>query len=100
MDNYPNCFSLSADDRVPQWIKCSDEMPRLSEVPYFNHLKSDEVLICKAGEESYDVDKASLIKDGSRTYWLYRVNDEAPNDIYELDEITHWMPLPEPPPAE
>jgi len=57
-----------------EWILCDDNMPELNTL----------VLVLINGKNP-DID--SLIKDGSIVVW----------NAYEFANVTHWMPIPEPP---
>jgi hypothetical protein len=73
--------------QMSEWISVKDRLPELIERDGFKNPCSRAVLTC-------DGDKMSVgyrWKSGSDEYFL-------PNDR-ELNEITHWMPLPEPPNA-
>jgi hypothetical protein len=62
------------------WIKCSDRLPE----------KGKEVIYI---DESKNIYIGSLYSGRDREYWLSY-------DYTEDKGITHWMPLPEPPPTE
>lgn len=100
--------------RVPQWISVKDRLPETEQ----------EVLIL-ADRRNYMIITTAIYEDGTVTtedsiwgwqdcgfrydeetdqyiisegWWEYRHYN--PDDVYDNyidDEVTHWMPLPEPP---
>lgn len=67
------------------WIKCSDRLP----------FDCESVLIYSRG---YTVISAYLVYDLKKEPIYWNVNDWDESDTtWEIDEVTHWMPLPEPP---
>lgn len=72
---------------VNRWIPCSERMPTMNEMR-----QSDCVLVC-ALDENW-IGMAYYIGDG----WAFADAQTKPR--LETVEITHWMPLPEPPESE
>ena len=67
---------------VQEWISVKDRLPN-----YFEH-----VLINAPGDKPFTtVHEAHLRKDGLWDTGLYR---------YDKEDVTHWMPLPQPPKGE
>lgn len=71
------------DNNVPtKWISVKDRFPN-----YFDH-----VLINAPGDKPFTtVHEAHFRKDGLWDTGLYR---------YDKEDVTHWMPMPEPPKGE
>lgn len=64
---------------IQEWIPVAERLPN-----YFEH-----VLINAPGNKpSVTVHEAHLRKDGLWDAGLYR---------YDMEDVTHWMPLPQPP---
>ncbi len=63
-----------------EWIKCSDRLPELYEAVLFwdNYYKGIHVGSYGEGDDEDFI-------------WA------GEEGIYDLDDISHWMPLPEPP---
>lgn len=57
---------------MSEWIKCSDRMPN-----------RNERVLCYNGEVLFESVWDEIWQDG-QNYW-------------ELENVTHWMPLPQPP---
>lgn len=69
-----------------KWIPCSERLPELDL----------DVLVCFAPPYSYyEVMQLSVIGQGDEGLWWFGA--DSPSD---LDHVTHWMPLPEPPATE
>ncbi len=67
---------------VQEWISVKDRLPK-----YFEH-----VLINAPGDKPFTtVHEAHLRKDGLWDTGLYR---------YDKEDVTHWLPLPQPPKGE
>ena len=85
MDNYTateeaynNGYEKGKQDAM-KWISVKERLPK-----YFDH-----VLINAPGDKPFTtVHEAHLRKDGLWDTGLYR---------YDREDVTHWMPLPEPP---
>lgn len=68
----------------PKWIRCAERMPDAGV----------EVLVYVVRHNARFIDVASReARPGGSFLWIIPDND------FELDEVTHWMPLPEPPNA-
>ena len=92
--------AYEAGYRKQEWISVHDRLPEEKEIErsFFDHetlalldvepqLCSDEVLVVvRAIEENYAFVATDCTKEGKWLNWQYR-------DY----EVTHWMPLPEPP---
>ena len=63
-----------------KWIKCSDKMPKMNE----------DVLVFIDFGNHREVTKADLDEHYTAEKVVWRVFQ----DWYDLDNITHWMPLP------
>ncbi len=66
---------------MTEWIKCSDRMPE----------EGREVLACLVA--GYSDPRARQMSFEGRV-WCSGACD------YDVDEVTHWMPLPSPPEVE
>lgn len=66
-----------------EWIKCSERLPK----------KFTPVLLAIAAGV---VGEGRLREDGN----LYWVDTDLDNDYILADGVTHWMPMPPPPPEE
>lgn len=86
-------------DKITNWIKIEDELPEVGQT----------VIVARPNEYSGNVDvlKATLYDSGEsgtaygKIYdlkWLYGKFWALPATT-PLDNISHWMPLPEPPEA-
>ena len=82
-------YFIKKQPRVGEWIPCSKQLPEMHKVPLDYdeyYLTSDSVLVSDGNSvfiSEYEVD------DDFRYGWF---NDESKHE----NEITHWMPLPEP----
>lgn len=65
----------------PKWIGVKERLPEMNE----------EVLISYGNTPFYKL--AFLIHNGDRK-WFHGTYS---NQEYQIDDVTHWMPLPEPP---
>lgn len=77
---------------VSSWIPCSERMPETTEKG-LGVLYSDCLLVVssKTGWTAM----AYCLTDGEKSWWEFA---DAQNKIkIDWDEVTHWMPLPEPP---
>lgn len=73
-----------------EWIKCSDEMPEIGRHVLFFisvQLKSKDDFYFQQIEKGFLSDSCCL----PSPKWL------SYEDWYNLDNVTHWMPLPNPP---
>ena len=78
IDNQP-CFECNQFAETEKWISVTERLPKA-----FEH-----VLINAPGDKPFNtVHEAHLRKDRLWDTGLYR---------YDMEDITHWMPLPEPP---
>lgn len=68
-----------------EWISVKDRLPNFRE----DSFSSDDVLVI------YDTGKMAV-----RRYFFYDFFWEIIDGDHEYDEITHWMPLPQPPKDE
>lgn len=85
---------------MSEWISVKDRVPKEDEVVFAAVKKkssnSEEYLYIPATYESGEHSEERLIGKGwyeQRYYGYY-------DDVYDreiLDEVTHWMPLPNPP---
>lgn len=85
---------------MSEWISVNDDLPNEDEVVLAavkkKSFNSDEYVYMPATYESGERSEERLVGNGwyeDRYYGYY-------DDIYDreiLDEVTHWMPLPNPP---
>lgn len=81
------------------WISILDRLPEMTEryddVMEINIVASDPVLVSIDGES---VKYGRFEKEGDRIFFLNApiIYDAFGEYEYELDEISHWMPLPAP----
>ena len=64
---------------VPRWIPVAERLPKVGA----------KVIACDTRDDFVDV----LVYENG--YWEY--SDGEYKGYYEIDEITHWMPMPQPP---
>lgn len=82
-----------------KWISVNDRLPemaeRYDEVTETEIVASEPVLVSVDGES---VKYGRFEHDGERIYFLNApiIYDAFGEYEYELDEISHWMPLPAP----
>ena len=81
----------AADVQPVQWISCKDNMPDTSERG-LSTMYSDCCLVCDAFGW---VGMAYYITDGQKSWWEFA--DAQNKNKIDWTEVTHWMPLPEPP---
>lgn len=84
---------------MAEWISVKDRLPE----------KDGEYIICIRGyitttefcniDPEYNPNNPYCVesKDIYRGAGFYRYLGEGEYEMYDADEITHWMPLPEPP---
>jgi hypothetical protein len=84
---------------VPEWIKCSDKMPKINSPVVVARISDND------GKPCLDSGVAALQPNNG---WVglgvfYRPKIDA-GTIYQNDlsvmDVTHWMPLPDPPKQE
>lgn len=84
-------YNLASDVQPIQWISCKDNMPET-----LGHglstMYSDCCLVCDAFGW---VGMAYYITDGQKSWWEFA--DAQNKNKIDWTEVTHWMPLPEPP---
>ena len=74
-----------------KWISCKDKMPDTPEQG-MDAMYSDYCLVC---DDFGWIGMAYYMTDGQKSWWEFA---DAQNKIkIDWTEITHWMPLPEPP---
>lgn len=81
----------SADVQPIQWISCKDNMPDTLEHG-LSTMYSDCCLVCDAFGW---VGMAYYITDGQKSWWEFA--DAQNKNKIDWTEVTHWMPVPEPP---
>lgn len=93
---YSNDAAKAIAEKVPQWVRAEEQLPPPAEIQeYLVRVRSGGP---DYGGYDYDYDFATWgevywCKDGSVTYeWTSIMNGRV-----GAVEITHWMPLPEPP---
>jgi hypothetical protein len=72
---------------VSEWISVKDQMPHVDPGDFE---RSDEVLICTDGGV---IAIATLEHGQGEAFW----SSDNLNGPTDLNEVTHWMPMPEPP---
>lgn len=85
--------ALPAADLQPvdRWINCKDKMPDTPEQG-MDAKCSDCCLVC---DDFGWIGMGYYLTDGKKSWWEFA---DAQNKIkIDWTEITHWMPLPEPP---
>jgi len=72
-----------------EWIKCSDKMPTV--LPVDDDYSCSGKLLCIVGGDYLILRYQTSDKEGGWEVWYC--------DEYEdvVENVTHWMPLPEPP---
>lgn len=76
---------------VDRWINCKDKMPDTPEQG-MDAKYSDCCLVC---DDFGWIGMGYYLTDGKKSWWEFA---DAQNKIkIDWTEITHWMPLPEPP---
>lgn len=76
---------------VNRWIPCSERLPDMP-VEGLGAEYSDCCLVCDAHDW---IGMAYCLTDGKKTWWEFA---DAQNKVkIDWTEVTHWMPLPEPP---
>ena len=86
-----------------KWISVNDRLPELTErydeVTETKIVASDPVLVSIDGESvKFGRFELEVNDEGERIYFLNApvIYDAFGEYEYELDEISHWMPLPAP----
>lgn len=77
-----------------RWIKCSDEMPKEGEMVLFATRRKK--LYGDGGYERPEVECGNRTVIGSKGSWSVAY-DMYYGDHWPDEDVTHWMPLPEPP---
>jgi hypothetical protein len=70
------------EEIMMEWIKTEDKLPECSDDSC-----SDEVIVCSDGE----------VITGMRYWKRDGIFMNEMDCAFSLDEISHWMPLPQPP---
>lgn len=68
-----------------RWISVEDRQPKCI------HGSSDSVLVCR---DNGECEVAYLVYDNDDGFYWYTQDERS---AFEFEEVTHWMPLPEPP---
>ena len=88
------CFEKKLVREAPavnRWIPCSERLPDMP-VEGLDAKYSDCCLVCDAHDW---IGMAYCLTDGKKTWWEFA---DAQNKVkIDWTEVTHWMPLPEPP---
>ena len=74
------------------WISCKERMPDAYDTAITYNVITEEITIGYFSTHSHDMD--------SKDYNKFICFSEHPGEEWkreELESITHWMPLPEPP---
>lgn len=72
-----------------EWISVKDRLPEIKD-----HHVSDTVLVYCAEQEAMAFTELEETFFGG---FVFGVERDDPRGVYEPMEVTHWMPLPEPP---
>lgn len=86
---------------MSEWISVKERLPE-DDTAVLIYTNETEVYGRHREKQKIYHNIYAAIYDGDRwyTYWcwgskyIYKTNEESPNDTVE---VTHWMPLPEPP---
>lgn len=81
---------------VSSWVKCSDRLPTMQGPDGEKY--SDDVLVCWTSrfgppQQTVEIMHLHELPPGPHLAWG---NEEATHAA-EFDQVTHWMPLPDPP---
>ena len=99
----PGCIWRKVIDRVPtldvqqRWIPVTERLPEVNEKdPDWSTtvlFMTDQGYVHSGYRNIGRAQKSFYDDDWTPPYWL----DESENLSFEEEEVTHWMPLPEPP---
>jgi len=64
-----------------EWISVKNKLPE----------KSDEYIVADESNNVFSLIYRTDIK------WCYQADNKGYHDLYEHNDITHWMPLPDAP---
>lgn len=85
------CCCFWKPELKPIWIPCSERLPEMP-IEGLDAMYSDCCLVCDSHEW---IGMAYCLTDGKKTWWEFA---DAQNKVkIDWTEVTHWMPLPEPP---
>lgn len=83
-------FMAGVEHAGPKWIKCSEGLP----------VEGEWVLVSVNKEHGSEVEMDCTHKmEGGEIIWLICQQIDRYPDA-EFSDVTHWMPLPQPPEAE
>lgn len=84
---YNGCWSIWQAARQPQWISVKDQLP-----------EDDQRVLVLDACGKVRICKHTLWEDRNTSgeFYLWDYDDDC-NSFYSDEEVTHWMPLPEPP---
>lgn len=90
-----NGVTFAKDTNVPSWIPVSERLPE-DNLPRFSNVKQIKVLTALISDKGVRTVRSQMrYKDtwatGYQEIWKWKCSGS---------EITHWMPLPEPPKTE
>ena len=90
--SYNNGYAKGCEDSKPKWIPVSERLPEY-DLPRFSNVKQIKVLTALISDKGVRTVRSQMrYKDtwatGYQTIWRWKCSGS---------EITHWMPLPEPP---
>ena len=99
-------LAAEKDEKKPEWISVKDRLPEKTEpvnVTWVNHCPAPYYSKIKNVEQT-----ATAVYFGGKWYWysvvcVNMLEEYGRNDADSIDvniEITHWMPLPNPPKEE
>ena len=81
-------INLDTYEPKPKWISVDDRLPKSNE----------EVIVCYRCNTLNHLGKIELLPHVTHaTYHLYDDITYWENDCGGIQDVTHWMPLPEPP---
>ena len=76
------CKTVRNFPAAPRWVRCEEEMPK-EYGEYLGHANGDVMFL------KFDPDQ--------RDEWKWTAYDAEGSFSLRMCDITHWMPLPEPP---
>jgi hypothetical protein len=104
--NYIGLTMIQATDAIeelskPKWIPVTDRLPneRGGRLLVCLKLSTGELWqsICRYANNLHDVDKYDFPNENRQGFYCY---DNEWGEYTEIENVTHWMPLPPPPKEE
>ena len=84
------CTDESSSENPNNWIPVSERLPLLR--LRYSHKISDDVLITNG----FGIDMGCLVEREGKIFWHYYVHECEVGVKDKDDDVTAWMPLPEP----